>query len=359
MRSLKKYSEAQIAPYEMAVAAAALLHDIGHVAPGSHLAERVWSIDGRAEHEAVSRRVILQDSEINSILCKRDPKLPRLVSDILDESSVLPPWTHSIISGGGWNADRGNWAIVDSAMCSVSYGRYNVAALIDAFRLTADGKLVLHESRLDALTHFFVARDSMYRQVYQHRVLQTIDALTDRIVRRLRDLSAEKPLAQQGVYCDKTLQSLLSSTDYSLELELEIIFNITESWWRYHIEQWCSGSDEILADLASRLRDRRLFKTVRLDAEASFDEENNLLKSIEKSAMQLGYDPRYYVVPVMERDTHRGRREAPPIVLRENGAVLPVDEIEPLIAHLLEPAAMPRKWVAIPKEVKDLVGRIR
>lgn len=287
MRHLRDYSEERIAPYEQAVAAAALLHDLGHVAPGSHLGEKVWSPEHPGRHEDVSVRIVLEDPEIRSILERYDSTLPETVCAILTDTSSVPPWTRSIISGGGWNADRGNWAIVDSAMCCVSYGRYNVLALIDAFRLSDSNELVLLESRLDALTHFFVARDSMYRQVYQHRVLQAVDALTQNIVHRIRDLlsqgrqqgiAAGDTLAAYAIFADESMRHVLTTPDYCSG-SLEIVFNMTEQWWYYHLNAWCSSSDPVLSDLATRLRDRQLFKTVRVESRANGNRESDELCS--------------------------------------------------------------------------------
>ena len=171
MKKLASHQAAVIEPYRAAVAAAAILHDIGHTAPGLHLAERVWSTNTKCKHETISIRAIKEDEELLKILNNHSPQLVDQVTAILADDESMPQWSRAIISGAGWNADRGNWAIVDSTMCAVNYGQYNVGALLDAFRLTDNGELVLQESRLDALTHFFVARDSMYRQIYQHRVL--------------------------------------------------------------------------------------------------------------------------------------------------------------------------------------------
>ena len=68
MKSLMRYSPGAIKPYQNAVAAAALLHDVGHVAPGSHLAERVWAQDTQVEHESLSTRIIREDISIRDIL---------------------------------------------------------------------------------------------------------------------------------------------------------------------------------------------------------------------------------------------------------------------------------------------------
>lgn len=372
MKHLRAQAPELVQPYEAAVAAAALLHDIGHVAPGSHLAERIWAPDHGGQHEQVSVRVLQEDAELRGILDEFDPGLCSLVCRILDEDPELPPWTTAIISGGGWNADRGNWAIVDSAMCAVTYGRYNVAALVEAFRLSAKGELVIQESRVDALTHFFVARDSMYRQIYQHRVLQAVDSLTRLIVVRLRDLCfpdgvravdlaadtkiVTNTLASLNTFCDEAMASTIAATNYAVELPLVSLFSMTEQWWGYHIERWCESHDRVLSDLALRMRDRRLFKTVRLgDVEANA----NLAERAETIALKQGLDPRYYITPVEDADAHRGKSELPPMVLLDDGRIVPVTDVEPLIAQLMARPAKKRRWIAVPKSIKDELGRSR
>lgn len=364
MEHLAKQSPEQIAQYKGAVAAAALLHDLGHVAPGSHLAERVWSTGGKVSHETLSIRAIGEDPEINTILKRFDPELPSLVQKILASDASLPKWTKQILSGGGWNADRGNWSIVDSTLCAVSYGRYNVSALIDSFQLSPDGQLVLLENRVDALTHFFVARDSMYRQVYQHRVLQSADLLNQKIVQRIRDILQETNTAKSpadiaetckslNIFVDNTMLELLCANNYAQELPLKILFNMTESWWKYHLDAWCTSDDKILSDLSLRLRDRRLLKTIRVDVDA------NLLEVASKLAEENGYDPRYYVAIVDSTDKHRADNEPSPLILKDNGVLTPVSEIEPMIAYLGQARPIAKNWLALPKSIKALLQKRR
>lgn len=367
MKHLKKFSPEQVEPFEQAVLAAALLHDVGHIAPGSHLAERIWGQVKKAKHEFVGTRIIRQDTEIRGILESFDARLPELVCGILEDSPHLPDWTKEIISGSGWNADRGNWSIVDSTMCAVSYGRYNVLALIDAYRLTESGQLVLQESRLDALTHFFVARDSMYRQIYQHRALQAVDALTVNIVQRARDIaglaanpsnrdSVRSEFEKRRVFADESFLQVLLSGDYSQELGIDTIFHLNEAWWYYHLMRWCDSDDSILKDLSTRLRDRRLFKTIRLSSSENADKVR--VEAI-RAAESFGYDPRYYVVKVEEADTHRGKDGDAAQILLDSGKVVPVTEVEPLIAQLLAKPISNRRWLAVPHEVKEKLGYAR
>ncbi len=352
MRKLKKRHKELVAPYEKAVAAAALLHDVGHVAPGSHLGERIWSRDSGGHHESVSVRVIAQDREIAQVLNSCSKEISETICGILQGEETLPTWTKSIISGGGWNADRGNWAIVDSAMCSVSYGRYNVSALLDAFRLSDDGQLILQESRLDALTHFFVARDSMYRQVYQHRVLQAVDTLALNIVKRVRELRQDS-----SVFRDETMAAVLASDNYAATLPLAEVFRMTEPWWNYHIEKWGDSGDEVLCDLARRLRDRKLFKTIRLDVDDV--DADAVIAQAKTLAEQGGFDPEYYVAVVEESDKHRKNLEEPPLVLLDSGTICPVTEVEPMIAQIMERSFTSRRWLAVPEEIKQQLGRFR
>ncbi len=367
MNKLAEYSPEIIAPYKDAVASAALLHDIGHVAPGSHLAEHIWDKSKSATHEQISVRVVKEDEEINNLISSKKTDLPQQVTQVLSNDDSIPSWTKSIISGGGWNADRGNWAIVDSAMCSVSYGRYNVMALIEAFRLDNNENLVLLESRLDALTHFFVARDSMYRQVYQHRVLQSVDALTSNIIKRIRDLLTENSVTQSdiqayfkesNIFADETMERALLVNNYALELTLNELFSMSESWWRYHVDHWTNANDNILSDLSTRLRDRNLLKTVRINSNTPKRAEE-LTKEAKQIAEELGYDSRYYVTLIDSLDKHRHKSEEPPLILLDSGSVVPVTEVEPIIAEILSHSENVREWLALPKSVKEKLGLVR
>ena len=353
----------KISPYRNAVAAAALLHDIGHLAPGSHLASFVWGYHEDNSHEAITLRIVQEENELRQMLARYDPALPDLVAQVLAEDPRLPPWTTAMISGGGWNVDRGNWTIVDSAMCSVTYGRYNVAALISSFTLSSDGRLLLQENRLDALTHFFVARDSMYRQVYQHRVLQAADALACSVIRRVRDLLDEQAGGrsagqQAGLFCDETMAAVLATSRYAHDLPLPQIFEMTDSWWNYHLAAWCKSSDTVLRDLASRLRNRCLFKTVRLSSPDSA-RDAELLQQANAAAERLGFDPRYYVTRIGNPDTHRRHSEKAPLVLLDTGELVEVTQAEPLISSLLQRPSSTREWLAVPEEVKTQLGRLR
>jgi hypothetical protein len=139
-------------------------------------------------------------------------------------------------------------------------------------------------------------------------------------------------------------------------LSLETVFQMTESWWTYHRDRWCDCKDEILADLARRHRDRRLFKTVRVDRAGGVGEDPAILSEAATLAEKLGFDPRYYVTLVENSDMHRGKIEESPLVLLDSGKVVPVTDVEPMIAKLSERSVDSRTWLAVPQEIKVQLG---
>lgn len=334
-------------PYRQAVAAAALLHDVGHLAPGSHTAFKTWFPDAPDNHEELATKIITGETDVNKVLKARSHELPKLVAEIMDESENVPAWTWQIVSGGGWNVDRGNWAIVDSTMSGVSYGRYNIPALIDSLTISKSGELVLRENRLDAMMHFVVSRHAMYRQIYQHRVLLAADVLNTAIVRRLRDIHGE------GAFMDNTMSKVVSSSNAN-ELSLDELFGMRESWWTYHLNRWASSKDQILSDLSKRLLNRRLFKTIRLHG---LKEPEPLKARAADAVRGAGFDPRYYLHEIKTTDMHAGDSRSSISVLNDDGSISKLAESDPLFAVMIKESKLSqRSWLVLPGEAKKALG---
>lgn len=347
MDKLRVAFPAEIEQYQQAVAAAALLHDIGHIAPGSHTAFKTWFPDRADCHEHLSVEVINNDPSIKKLL---STELRSQVTRILTEDSSVPPWTWQIISGGGWNVDRGNWCIVDSVLAGVSYGQYNVPALLESIVLTPDLNLALRENRLDAMMHFAVSRHAMYRQVYQHRVILSTDTLNRSLVARARTLGSKLN------YCDQTMRDVLDASSAE-KLPLDALFEMRECWWRYHLMQWLKSSDKILADLSHRLINRKLLKTVRV---TDHDHQERLLDAAKMAVTESGYDPAYYLHQVSTMDMHEGDNRQSMQVLMDDGRVLSLGEAEPLFTSMVkESSHYLRSWLVLPEEAKALLGRSR
>jgi HD superfamily phosphohydrolase len=350
MRKLAAECPEKVIPYQTAVSAAAVLHDIGHLAPGSHTAFKIWFPFAKDAHEELAVRIIENDPEIHAILQRHSSELPALTSAILKEEPQLPPWTWEIISGGGWNTDRGNWCVIDSILAGVSYGKYNIPALIDALIITPDSHLAIRENRLDAMMHFAVSRHAMYRQIYQHRTLLAADVLAAAIAKRARDLE------DCVCFADEAMRQVLRAQD-ALLLPLNVIFEMRESWWRYHLFKWSQSQDKILADLAGRLLSRRLFKTVRIRPN---DNEAELHRQADEAVRACGFDPSYYLHKVSAFDVHEGDAQQSMLVSGIDGDLASLSTAEPLYRELLSASSnFDRAWLVMPLEAKMRLGRER
>lgn len=332
--------------YRSAVAAVALLHDVGHLAPGSHMAFRTWFPKEHDSHEELGLRIIEEDPEIQQILHAADPELPAMVRQVVRGDAAAPPWCYHLTAGGGWNVDRGNWLSVDSVMAGVHYGLYNIGALVDSLTLTAAGELALRENRLDAMLHFAVSRHAMYRQLYQHRTLLAADVLNQAIVRRARELRPNLP------FLDSAMDSILACRTPD-ELTLETVFQMRESWWRYHISRWALSSDAILSDLCNRLLHRRLFKTVAIS-----DEDAEPVETKARSILiKQGLDPTYYLHTVRTTDVHSRDTKESLLVIKDSGEVVSLTKADPLFSALGRTQL--KRWLVMPDGVKQQLGRKR
>jgi uncharacterized protein len=345
-----KNNHPEIANYEAAVSVAALLHDVGHLAPGSHAAFKTWFPECKDIHEEITAKIVSEDPTIYALLSAFDVNLPHQVVAILREDASVPPWTWQIISGGGWNVDRGNWCYVDSVLAGVDYGKYNIPAIVESLTITAGGNLSFFENRLDAMMHFAVSRHALYRQVYHHRVLLAADVLSQSIVKRAR------AMLEHGLslpFADDVMKEVLGCHN-PLSLRLTTIFKMRESWWNYHLMHWSESSDTTLSDLSLRLLHRRLFKTVRLNNDDIASELKVLSTSLLRTA---NLDPAYYLHEISSVDMQGKDNAQAPLVLREDGSVILLTEADPLFKSLAQSER--KAWLVMPAEIKRELGRDR
>jgi HD superfamily phosphohydrolase len=224
---------------------------------------------------------------------------------------------------------------------------YNISALVDSLTLTPAGELALRENRLDAMLHFAVSRHAMYRQLYQHRTLLAADILNQTIVKRARDIRPNLP------FIDGPMERILESRNPK-DLDLDTVFHMRESWWRYHIARWANSEDPILSDFCNRLLHRRLFKTVAITDEDNSEDLEARARSI---MVKEGWDPAYYLHTVRTADVNTRDTDDSLVVIKDSGEIVPLTKADPLFSALGRTAL--KKWLVMPEGVKSLLGRKR
>jgi HD superfamily phosphohydrolase len=206
------------------------------------------------------------------------------------------------------------------------------------------------ENRLDAMMHFMVSRHAMYRQIYQHRVLLAADMLNKAVARRARDLGDALEFA------DDVMKAALAASNPT-QLSLDVMFQMRESWWRYHLMRWTRSADPILSDLSDRILSRRLLKTIRIDERHNQDLSN---KSVEACLEKLGFDPRYYLHEISTADVHAGDTRQSIMVQLDTREISTLSETDPLFQAMVSVTKFSkRSWLALPKEAKLELRRLR
>ena len=264
--------------------AAALLHDLGH-GPYSHAFEAV--VPGSARHETWTSAIIMSpDTEVHRILSEIDPQMPSQVERLIHGQSPIRHLARAV--SGTFDVDRCDYLMRDSHMTGVRYGLLDLDWLMRSLRLslpeggTAARLAVDGEKGLTAVEGFFLARLYMYRQVYLHKAVRASEAVLRGLIRRLVELGPQPGTPPE-------LEKMIRREEVSTAEYLQLDDHALEA----ALVSYASGGDEVLRDLADRLRARRLFKTTRLRPEVPREQAQDRLFEVVRAA---GYEPRYYAM---------------------------------------------------------------
>lgn len=261
--------------------AAALLHDVGH-GPFSHTFESVLP-EARAHEEWTSSILLDPETEVHRVLRDIDPQMPALVERLVHGHSPIRHLARAV--SGTFDVDRCDYLLRDSYMTGVRYGLLDLDWLLAALRLylppgdTAAALAVDGEKGLTAVEGFFLNRLYMYRQVYLHKAVRAADAVSRALFRRLRVLTPRPGTPS-------ALEALLRGEQVSTGAFLQL----DDAALQAAIRSYAEGDDPILRELATRQRDRRLFKSMRLHPDVPMPSAEARLHEVLREG---GHDPEY------------------------------------------------------------------
>lgn len=331
----------EIAEWGPAVVAFAMTHDIGHIAPGSHVAHRVWFPGQKDAHEAMSHQLIKTDSGFRSALerCLEVDGAQKLDKIVVEDPSV-PKWTWQIITAGGWNTDRGDWVRRDGLFTGVQYGHYDLAIIRKYLTISNEGEFVIKENGVAALEPFFTSRANLYRNVYRHPTCRIGETMQEKIGQRARELHH----AGQLEFCDEVMHKVLRAKN-GFELSGETILEMIEPWWEYHLTQWSKSEDTTLRELSQRVLRRQPFRHFK-----PIDENREILtKMVETS----GLDPRYFYfeAPPAPVNLKKDLRTAIKVQRRDD-TLVPLEQYSSFMGALAKLEELPAEgFIAVPEDV--------
>lgn len=269
---------AELTEYEkVCVMLAGLLHDVGH-GPFSHAFEHVTN----HSHEEYTAKIILGDTELNSILRAVSKKMPEDIVSIIQhthENDIL----NQIVSGQ-LDADRMDYLLRDSYFTATSYGQFDLERILRTMRVrkTSEGRkvIVVKHTGIHSVEDYIMARYQMYWQVYYHPVARSYEAVFIQLFNRLKDIFKDNKDYFEDM---KVLIPFLEKA----EVSEEEYFRLDENSLLYCCALIQDKDDVIAADLAKRLQNRKLFEYV------DYNEEN--LAQIQNMLRENGYNEQYYL----------------------------------------------------------------
>lgn len=266
---------------------AALLHDIGH-GPFSHLFEKLTGI----HHETWVQRIISSpETGIYQALAARDPAWPARIANLIRGDWDGPQYVKDLLSSQ-LDVDRMDYLLRDSFMCGVPYGQFDLDRLLHRLAVVEQAgaqRVVVSAKGQHAAEEFLLARYFMYWNVYFHKATRSIEAILEKLMQRAVQLLRANEQASLGAVPDSVLPLLRGEPTLSQYLALD------ETDVIFAIKCWTQAPDPILADLASRFINRRLWAGIEIESE-SHGAVAARMADIATTLRESGYsDPAYYM----------------------------------------------------------------
>lgn len=302
---------------KITVMAAGLLHDLGH-GPFSHAFESVTI----AKHEEMTRRIILEETEVHRALVRCSPSLPEKVAAVIDHTHPNKILVQMI--SGQLDADRMDYLLRDAYFTGTKYGEFDLERILRTIRVR-DHKMVVKESGMHSVEDYIMARYHMYWQVYFHPVSRSFESMLVLMFARLKQLRDQhSPILEQI----PIFNAFLEGRDVSVEDH----FLMDEPACNYGFTLFRQSADPIAADLARRLLDRDLFQSCEIH-------QHDQLEAMRARLVENGWDPAYYLTvdEVRQRpyQPYQGNENSMVWVLMEDGMIQELSDASVIAAALV------------------------
>lgn len=305
VKQVQKYDDDIPMDGILLVVVSALLHDIGH-GPFSHTSEPSFDPQGNFPHENWSAAIVQDPTTgVHKVLTARDPSLPEKVANVIVSNgeflaATLEDYAYlANIVSSQLDADRFDYLLRDAYFSGVTYGRFDVNWLIRNIRpdrtFVKGGQLIVSYKGKHTLEQYLYARYYMHHTVYFHKATRAAEIVYKKLIMRAQYLHANDPDAlpeSHGLVADALAGPINSTTTSCAD------YLATDDSTMYStFKEWAESSDEVLSDLANRLLNRNLLKSIELpqkNGTISYKDIAKIQGEVSNMLESNGIDPNYY-----------------------------------------------------------------
>lgn len=318
----KKYASIWNADESLLTMVTALLHDIGHGAY-SHTFEGLFGTD----HEAFTQKIILDNStEVNQILKRVSPDFPEKVASVINHTYPNKQVVQLISSQ--IDVDRMDYLLRDSYYTGASYGQFDLSRILRVMRPIENG-ITFSSDGMHAVEDYILSRYQMYMQVYFHPASRAMEVLLKNLLKR-----AQKLYKEQKTFFEATSPHLLPF--FEKKVSLTDYLSLDDGVMNTYFQSWMTSDDKILADLASRYTNRKVFKSITF-------EQNDLAKldQLRQLVSDVGFDADYYTAchqnfdlpyDVYKPDAQKSKTQIE--IIQKDDSILELSQVSDLVKTL-------------------------
>lgn len=277
--------------------AAALVHDVGH-GPFSHSFEEVGKRLGlkMAIHENVSESLI-RDGEIADALRQRGSGFANDVADLV--AGIGEKHLYGSVVSSQFDADRLDYMRRDRLMTGTQHGGIDFTWLLanleigtiplaeEENKLGDLETLVLGPKSFHAAEAYVLGLFQLYPTVYFHKATRGAEKLFSELLIRVIAHAKDGGANETGLPMNHPVAVFARDPE-----KIDGVLNLDDSVVWGGLSMMADAGDKVIADLATRLRDRKLYKAidVRKDIAARMDpntEEVRRETAIEKACAEV------------------------------------------------------------------------
>jgi HD superfamily phosphohydrolase len=302
-RRLMRVIEKHVSPYEVArghqALAAALVHDLGH-GPFSHAFEKLGERFGlkMADHEAVSD-ILIRKSEVADVLRDLGSGFPDDVADIVRSAGTRT--IYSAVVSSQFDADRLDYMRRDRLMTGSEHAAIDFEWLVENLEVgllpygvdqTSLGQVqtfVLGRKAIFAAEAYVLGLFQLYPTIYLHKTTRGVEKLCTELLARVLTLVTDGSSKQTGLPLAHPIVKFARHPD---QIDAALALDDTVVWGALSL--LAEAKDQCISDLATRLRDRKLYKCIDVraciaqangDAQSTSPEADTICANISKELM--------------------------------------------------------------------------